>query len=179
MNAPQKEDVVAFLLAVPALLFASFLLYTVWSHWRTNPPKQTTDDLHKRIRQAERENKIAAEKFHQAVKQFEATAKPGPEPSKWRHPLDHKEWDIKNQAYEHARQFKDDASMELKKSSDFLENLRRDIPPPAIPQPIRHLWNELVAPILHLFLGFALIGFSARVAFRYLLLKGRIGIVKL
>ena len=159
----QKEGVVTIFLAGSALLTACLLLLSSWQHWQ----QQALPTINREeIESAKSAVKAAEMRFDQARNDFK---KLGPEPSFW-HPYDHWCWDKQ-------KQLRDQASAEFTKAQDFRNNLLAS--GISIPDWIKRLWNEVISPLLHIFLSLALLSFSARVVFRYLLLKEKIGATKL
>jgi hypothetical protein len=99
---------------------------------------------------------------------------PGPEPSRIWHPFDYWQWCLVNKAYEDAINAHDKATEELNQLED---RLSRDSWH-KIKSFLGGIWNTLFRPVFELLLMLALFSFGLRVGFRYMIMRGWIGIVR-
>lgn len=99
---------------------------------------------------------------------------PGPEPSRLWHPIDHWNWSWDYEAYVKANNA-------LAKANEEEERLKGRLNVDTwhkIKSFFGGIWNTLFRPVFELLLVLALFSFGLRVAFRYMIMRGWIGIVR-
>ena len=99
---------------------------------------------------------------------------PGPEPSRFWHPIDHWNWSWAYNAYVQANEALNRVDEDRKR----LEGLLNVDTWHKIKSFSGGIWNALIRPAFEFLLALALFSFGLRVAFRYMIMRGWIGIVR-
>jgi hypothetical protein len=103
--------------------------------------------------------------------------------------LDHKEWEAKKAGNEWVRNKIELAELALQRERDNLKVLFKDkakriaVIDDGPGKPIRdffaYIWDTFIGPVLHFLLIWAVFIFSLNSFYRFLLIKGRLGVTKL
>lgn len=183
-------DCIALFLVVACLVVAAWLFNGLLAYWL---PKVSVNLNQLKTQQKSLEDDLGRVKIHlvNAEDELPKHMEPGPEPSRWFHPYDHWKWDVKKKAHDQAQTIVDSLRDEKKNLNNKLEGVKDKIDQYRgswitiimgslawIWNNFTWIWNNFISPIFHFLLAFALLGLSFRVFFRYLLMKGKIGMVR-
>jgi len=188
-NVPSSariRDWFALLVVVGSIVGAAFLFRALWNHVRNYVKPRLTVSLNQLMaKKADLTSKLIDAKVRSinAANELAKQIDPGPKPP-WYHPYDRVTWDAKKKAHDKAqrvlngcRNIESDLQTQLDAVIFDIENYK-DMPLNTWLMLFKTIWNELISPVLHCFLMLALIALSGRVFFRYLLMKGKIGVVR-